>query len=161
MARTILLIAAEPDYEQLVSYCADIGLRLQPMMIGQSLRAPKDGPVCFLSLTASESLHPYGDPPIRLSVALDPMLLFMRPYHAPPFLVDGQISLNEDSPAISSQIRPHFEKIRRWVKKNWVKPHAAYVGPVAHELLSTGGATWRSCLDGVPLETIVVPQRNG
>ena len=37
MARSILLIAAAEDYEQLVLYCEEIGLRLLPMMIGKSI----------------------------------------------------------------------------------------------------------------------------
>jgi len=51
VARTILLMAAAEDYEQLVLYCEEIGLRLLPMMIGQSIAAPKDGPVCYLGRT--------------------------------------------------------------------------------------------------------------
>jgi hypothetical protein len=158
MARTILLMAAAEDYEQLVLYCEEIGLRLLPMMIGKSIPAPKDGPVCYLGRADSEGLHPYGNPPLRLADVRDPLLLFARPYHAPPFLIDGQISLNEDNRAVSNLIKPHFEKIRRWVRKNWVKrgDQASYVGPIADQLLSNGSAVWRSQLYGVPSEVIIV-----
>ena len=86
MARTILLIAAAGDYQQLVLYCEEIGLRLLPMMIGKSIPAPKDGPVCYLG----EGLHPYGNPALRLSDVRDPLLLFVRPIARRRFLSTGK-----------------------------------------------------------------------
>jgi hypothetical protein len=90
MARTILLIAAAGDYQQLVFYCEEIGLRLLPMMIGKSIPAPKDGPVCYLGRADSEGLHPYGNPALRLSDVRDPLLLFVRPIARRRFLSTGK-----------------------------------------------------------------------
>lgn len=70
----------------------------------------------------------------------------------------GKISLNEDNKAISEQIRPAFEKIRRWVKKHWHKTEqfASYVGPEAHALLSANEAEWRSCLHAAKGHVVLV-----
>lgn len=157
MAKTILLIAAPQDYEDLMAFCSELGLHTLPMSLGKSVALPAEGPVCFLGFAKESELHPYGSPPVRISDVKDPLLLFVRPYYAPPYLTDGQISLNEDNKAVSEQIRPAFEKIRRWVKKNWHKTEefASYIGPEAVSLLGSKAAQWRSNLHAAERQVVI------
>lgn len=161
MAKTILLIASRKDYESLLGYCARLGLRLLPMRLDAPVKEPQDGAVCFLGHVEISDLHPFGNPPVRITDAKDPLLLFVRPYHRPPYLIDGGIHLNLDNRQVSNKIRPTFEKLRLWVKKHWHKTdsHASYIGPEALVLLESGEAEWRSHVYGAQVHTVVVGMR--
>jgi hypothetical protein len=161
MARTILLIAAPEDYECLIGYCTQLALRLLPMELGQEVKPANEGPACFLGPQQETELHPYGNPPVHITDVKDPLLLFVRPYYMPPYLVDGQIRLNEDNKEVSEQIRPTFEKLRRWVRKTWHKTDqfASYIGPQALELLNSNRAQWRSNLHSAKGHVVVVNAR--
>jgi hypothetical protein len=158
MARTILIIAGPSDYEQLVGYCRELGLHLLPACIGSPIPAPSVSQMCYLGSMKESELHPYGNPPIRVTDVRDPLLLFIRPYYDPPYLTDGSISLNEDNKAVSALIKPAFEKIRKWVKLNWSKTNqfASYIGPEAQSLLSENKAEWRSWLHNAEGHVVLI-----
>jgi hypothetical protein len=161
MAKSILLIASRKDYETLLEYCRQLGLQLLPMKIDIPVKEPQDGPTCYLGHMEISGLHPYGVPPVRITDVKDPLLLFVRPYQSPPYLIDGGIHLNLDNQQVSNLIRPTFEKLRRWVKKNWHKTesHASYVGTEALLLLNSGEAQWRSHTQGMSVQYVVTGQR--
>lgn len=148
-------MAGPTDYEELMAYCAELGLRLIPLRRGQAIPAPGDGPVCYLGKISDADIQTHGAQQSVLDV-MNPLLLFVRPYYSSPFLTDGQITLNEDIKSMSEQIRPTFEKLRRWVRKRWHKTdsYASYIGPEALLLLRDGGAQWRSCLHAASSETV-------
>jgi len=62
----------------------------------------------------------------------------MRPYYKGPYLALGQIQWNDDAPEVAIHVKPHFQKIRRWVRKNWNKEGDFYYGPEATKLLMNG-----------------------
>ena len=66
------------------------------------------------------------------------MLFFERPFYKDPYLVLGQINWNNDAPEVAIHVKPHFQKIRRWVGKNWNKKGDFYYGPEATKLLLNG-----------------------
>ena len=154
MAKAILLIASRRDYENLLGYCGELGLRLLPMRLDTPVKEPEDGPVCYLGHMDDSDLHPFGSPPVCVTDVTDPLLLFVRPYQSPPYLIDGGIHLNLDSKQVSDLIRPTFEKLRSWVRKHWHKTeaHVSYIGPEALILLSSGEAQWRSHLYGTKVQ---------
>lgn len=136
----------------------ECALSLVPLNLKYPVVQPKDGPVCFVSFKSINELHPYGEENSELADVIDPLLLFTRPYYDPPYLTDGSIILNDDAKEVSNQIKPYFNKLGRWVRKNWSKhsDHASWVGPEAYELLETGKGRWRSCLHAATGEIIRV-----
>jgi len=139
MGNNLGFYAGNEDRENLMEFTREIGLCLLSFRLGQTVAAnPFDGPACNLSLFPEEDLHPYGDPPLRISRAIDPMLFFERPYYKEPYLVLGQIQWYSDAPEVSLHVKPHFQKIRRWVRKNWNKEGDFYIGPEATKLLLNG-----------------------
>lgn len=148
MSKSLLIIASNNDYESLMEYMRSCDLSLVPLDLRYPVAQPKDGPVCYLSCKTIDELHPYGEGNTKLADVIDPLLLFTRPYYDPPYLTDGSIVLNDDVQEVSDQIKPLFNKVARWVRKNWSKhpDHASWVGPEAYNLLQSGKGQWRSCL---------------
>lgn len=162
MSKSILLIASNGDLHALTSFMKKIGLHLVPMLINENgnndVGEPKDGPACYATFVPIDELHTYGKSKNKIADVIDPMLFFMRPYYDPPYLTDVSIVLNEDATQVSEKIKPHFNKISRWLRKNWskTKKHASWIGPEALTLIESGKAEWRSCLHAAQGEIIKI-----
>ncbi|WP_039732430.1 hypothetical protein [Dyella japonica] len=138
MGSSISFYGSEADCRLLESYAETLGLHLIAPVAGKTAPAlAKEGSYCYLSMRAVEELHPYGTP-LRYTDAKDPLLRFMRPYYADPYLVLGHIYRSTDVASISSLTDLPFRGIKRWVKANWAKHGDLYIGPGAGELIARG-----------------------
>jgi len=162
MADSIQVLAADSDYRALRAFIGSSGLLLLPMRIDDpdidNDHDRLNHPGCYISQLPLEQLHPYGNPPVQIADVIDPLIFFIRPYHVPPHLTAGSLILNTDAPEVSQKIRAQFERLRRWIRRNWKhrKEWSCYVGPEADHLLNTGAAIYRSPLEGVPVNQVQV-----
>lgn len=139
MSSSIVLFCAASDLQALQEFAQGGGLRLQAIVVGGEVSiSAKDGPYCYLSPVAESELHPYGVPPTRLTPARDPLIGFMRPYFAAPYLVCGHIQWTNDQPAVAERTKPYYQRIARWIRKEWKKHGDSYVGPEAAQLIEQG-----------------------
>lgn len=126
------------DTTALQDFALSLNLHLIPMTIDGEVKAPASGPYCYLSIAPRSELHPYGDPPIRLTDVRDPMLGFMRGYFREPFLVFGHIYWSNDVKGLAAQTKPYYAKLRSWIKREWRRHGDQYIGPEAERLISAG-----------------------
>jgi hypothetical protein len=126
------------DTGALQDFALSLGLHLVPMTIEGEVKDPASGPYCYLSIAPRSELHPYGDPPIRLTDVRDPMLGFMRGYFKDQFLVFGHIYWSNDVKALAVQTKPYYAKLRSWIKREWRRHGDIYIGPEAECLISAG-----------------------
>ncbi|RUL78248.1 hypothetical protein [Dyella choica] len=141
MGRSIGFYCGSSDLEFLQRFSTSIGLHILAPLIDRELSAdPVDGPFCYLSVVSGSELHPFGHPPVRLTDARDPLLAYMRAYFKNPYLVAGHIGWSDDVATLAVQTRPYFEKISRWMKKEWGRLPGGdyYVGPEARSLIDKG-----------------------
>jgi hypothetical protein len=82
-------------------------------------------------------LHPYGNP-LRISGATDPVMRFMRAYFKDPYLVLGHVYWSNDVPGLAAQTKPYYQKLARWIRKEWEKAGDFYFGPEAKRLADKG-----------------------
>lgn len=140
MSASISLFASLEDYQPLRDYALSLGLQLVPLLQGDSLpEDPAQKPFCYLSCVPESQLRTYGKPP-GYSYALDPLLLFQRPYFQEPYLVAGFIQWSTDSKAHAVVTRPYYQKLSRWVRREWntAPDSIAHIGPAASVLLARG-----------------------
>jgi hypothetical protein len=139
MASSIGLFANLDDYQSLHEYAKSIGLQLVPMLKGEEPPAdPAAKPFCYLSSLPPSELHAYGNP-AQFSYGRDPLLLFKRPFYQEPYLVAGFVQWSTDNKAFAEVTKPYYQKLSRWVRKEWTKmPNGFYAGPQARELAAQG-----------------------
>jgi hypothetical protein len=138
MGSSISFYGSEGDCRSLEAHAITLGLRLIAPLAGKTPPTlAKDGPYCYLSMRAVDELHPYGTP-LRYTHVKDPLLTFMRPYYADPYLVLGHIHRCTDVASIASLTDLPFRSIKRWVKANWAKYGDLYLGPEAASLIAQG-----------------------
>jgi hypothetical protein len=99
---------------------------------------PADGPFCYLSVLAPHELSPYGDPPVKVSDATDPLLRYMRPYFKNPYPVLGHIHWSDDIAELAAQTKPYYQRLARWIRRHWTKYGDFYLGPEAIRLRERG-----------------------
>lgn len=100
-----------------IALCAEVknfGLHLVTPWLDQLGRVdpeqPSKGAFWFLSFLPIEDLHPYGDPPVQISDATDPLIELLRSYYDPPFIIAGRLYWSDDVPALSRQTKPYYSK---------------------------------------------------
>jgi|SRR6185369_123761 hypothetical protein len=150
MSSSIGFYCGTSDNDALEEYARSIGLVLVPPSIDKPSVPKADvGPFCFLSLVPASDLHPYGDPPVRITDARDPLIGFMRAYFKNPYLVAGHIHWSDDVRELAARTKPKFQKLAGWVKKEWERLPGGgfYVGPEAKGLIEKG-ATMVNVLPG-------------
>lgn len=139
MGSSVAFYCGASDAEALQNYAVSIGLSLVPPTLDRGVDDdPSIGPFCYLSIIAQDELSPYGDPPIKVSDATDPLISFMRAYFKNPYLVLGHVYWSDDVPALAKQTKPHYQKLAKWIKKEWEKYGDFYIGPEARTLLDKG-----------------------
>ena len=122
-----------------MDYAKSIGLYIVAPTLDKPVDTdPESGPFCFLSLVDKTELHPFGNPPVRITDAKDPVMRFMRAYFKNPYLVVGHIYWSNDVPTLASQTKPYYQKLARWIRKEWVKYGDFYIGPEANCLIGKG-----------------------
>jgi hypothetical protein len=145
MGSSIGFFCGNSDNAQLTDFAKSIGLCLVPLRLDQGEVGEPEatGPGCFLSPVPVDELHPYGEPRVLVSDVTDPLMMFMRGYYKAPCLVLGQLAWNNDVPRLASITRPYYQKIARWIRKEWTKPEGwdFYCGPEAMSLLRNGAKT--------------------
>lgn len=109
---------------------------------------------CWISPVPAHELHPWGragDPQVQYLDVLDPILSFTRSVYTPPYLTPGDIYWNNDAPNLAVQTKSTFQKIARWVRKNWPKPEGDdwHFGPEATHLVFEQGIKATSMVPGV------------
>ena len=158
-----MLFGAKEDTRELTRFASTMGLRLLPFNIDQignpDMDDPEARPGCYLSYLPVEELHPYGEPPIKISDASDPLIQFLRPYYSRPYLVAGRIYWSDDAPEFEDLTKPYYNKLQRWVRKNWKKREedGYYVGPEAERLIRDEGAKPVYFPPGTKQTTIEIP----
>ena len=139
MSSSIVIFSGATDLQALQEFAQSSGLREQAMVFGTVVTSSAaDGPYCYLSPVAESELHPYGVPPTKITPARDPLLGFMRPYFTAPYLVCGHIQWSNDVPALAERTKPYYQRLARWIRKEWKKVGDSYVGPEAAQLIEQG-----------------------
>lgn len=141
MGSRILFVAGPEDLMELNSFIRSLNLYLVPPQSDQEYT--DDSSIlagCFISSVPQQNLHTWGKPSVRYSDVLDPILAFSRSVHRPPYLTPGDVYWNNDVPALAAQTKSAFQKIARWVRKNWPKPENDdyHFGPEAKRLFDEG-----------------------
>jgi hypothetical protein len=111
---------------------------------------------CWISPVPASELRTTRKPPGRYADVLDPILRFTRSAYQPPYLMPGNIYWNNDKPALAVQTKSTFQKIARWVRKNWPKPEGRdqYFGPEARRLVFEEGVQATDMVPGVTLTRV-------
>ena len=157
MGSSIGFYCTNQDRLILERFTDSIGLKLLPPKIDIKLKAAEDGAFCYLSLVDIDQVHPYGDPPTKISYAKDPVMIYMRGYLKDPYLVLGQIQWSDSVPHLAQETKPSYQKVVRWIKKQWANEGDFYFGPEARELVDSGKVTTIGVFPGqVNLEVIKV-----
>lgn len=63
---------------------------------------------------------------------------FMRAYFKSPYLVLGHIYWSNDVPSLAAQTKPYYQKLARWIRKEWEKVGDFYFGSEAMRLAGKG-----------------------
>jgi hypothetical protein len=117
---------------------------------------------CYISPVPAEELHTTSKLPARYADVLDPIISFTRSVYRSSYIRPGDIYWNNDVPALAVQTKPIFQKIARWVRRNWPKPEGDdwHFGPEARHLVFEKGVEATSMVPGVKFNQIsVVPKR--
>jgi hypothetical protein len=68
MGSSICFFCGSSDNDNLQNFAMSLGLHLISMKIDNEVSwDPSLGPVCYLSVVPKSELHPYGNPPIRVT----------------------------------------------------------------------------------------------
>lgn len=158
MSRTILFASTPKDEEQLIALFESLGLLRIPMVRELT---PYDGRGGYLSSLAENELQVWGDPP-RYQDVLDPLLRFRFSDIQPGYLRPGRIEQNLDSDVMASKTRLTFDRIARWIRKNWPKPNGIfeYCGPDAANIIRNQGLMVTDLVPGTAI-TYVPIDREG
>mgnify|MGYP001442361105 CR=1 FL=1 len=144
MARNIAYFAGPDDDQEFWQVLLAFGLRPLPYSLDELSKFPNwpqethFGISGCLSFLPVEKLHPYGNPPHFIGEATDPLIEFTRAYYHPPHLVAGCIHFDPATEFVP-ETKPYFEKIYRWVRKNWKRIGKCYYGPQAAVLATQKG----------------------
>ena len=139
MGSSVGFYCGNKDIESLSQYVKSLGLTLVAPDINQDVPVePFEGPYCYISTRPLSELSPYGNPPIRVSDATDPLIGFMRAYQKENYLVLGHLYLSNDVPELFKQVKPHYNKLNKWIKTNWGKYGDFYIGLEAKSLQANG-----------------------
>ena len=139
MTSSISFFCGPLDNKKLQDYATSLGFYLVSTRIDKEVSSdPSLGPYCYLSLVPKSMLHPFGNPPVRVSSALDPALGFMRAYFQKPYLVLGHIQWTDGPSNLACQTLPYYRKIVKWIKKEWGKHGDIYIGNEAKSLITEG-----------------------
>lgn len=139
MGSVVCFYCGPSDIAALESFALSLGLHVVSMTVdGNVASFPAEGPFCYLSLVPKSELHPYGNPPNRVTDAKDPMLGFMRAYFKDPYLVLGHIQWSDDVATLAAKTKPYFQKLRNWIKREWEAYGDLYLGPEAKGLAAKG-----------------------
>jgi hypothetical protein len=162
MGSRILFVAGPEDQMVLTDFIRGLGMHLIPPQADQVY---SDDPSilggCWISPVPAQELHPWGrvgEPQVKYLDVLDPILSFTRSVYKPPYLRPGDIYWNNDVPALAAQTKSTFQKIARWVRKNWPKPDGDdwHFGPQARRLVFEEGVKATSMVPSVTLNWIPV-----
>jgi hypothetical protein len=141
MTSSIGFYSGPSDTVSLQKFAESIGLILISFNLATEFNEDAEiAPGCYLSLVAASELHPYGNPPTRLTDARDPLIFFLRGYFKNPYLVAGQIHWSDDAPAIAALTKPYYKKLSKWIEQHWKlrSDSSFYIGPEAESLLDLG-----------------------
>ncbi len=139
MGSSVSFFCGPLDNKKLQDYATSLGLYLVSTRINEEVSLdPSLGPYCYLSLVPKSMLHPFGNPPVRVSSALDPALNFMRAYFQKPYLVLGDIQWTNDDSTLAKQTLPYYKKLVKWIRKEWGKNGDIYIGNEAKSLITEG-----------------------
>ena len=164
MGSAILIFAGPEDDLALREYAGSIGLTLlhryaHDLTAEENAKAFEDpsrgGWFSFLPVS-SLGRHPH--PAIGLCDVIDSLLHYIRPHYIHPYLVAGQVILNDDVRALADQTRPYFRKLRRWVQKNWRRREEDryYIGPDAERILEIEGVRTAYLPPNTKFRTIII-----
>ena len=140
-----MFFAGPDDDRAFREYGDSIGLSLIPPRIDRIGCVPVEGPgsasFWYFSNIRPQELHPYGDPKVKISDALDPLVQYSRSFYDPPNLIAGRIYWSNDVPELASRSKPIYSKLAAWIKKSWERRRqdGYYVGPQAKRLADEEG----------------------
>ena len=161
MGSRILFYAGPQDMKALNSFVRSLGVYLVPP--SPEIEYSDDETVlgrCYISPVPKEKLRTWGHNTAWYQDALDPILSFERSVYQPPYIRPGNVYWNNDVRTLALQTKPTFQKIARWVRKNWPKPEGNdwHYGPEASHLVFEKGVKATSMVPGVTFNGMsVVP----
>jgi hypothetical protein len=161
MGSRILFYAGPQDMNELNAFVRSLDLYLVPP--SPALEYSDDETElgrCFISPVPKEELRTWGHKTAWYQDTLDPIISFERSIYQGSFIRPGDIYWNNDVRSLAVQTKPIFQKIARWVRKNWPKPqgHDWHFGPEAKHLVFKEGVKATSMVPGVTLNGVsVVP----
>lgn len=159
MGSRILFVAGPDDIQALNDYIRSLGLHL---VSRSTERSYSDNPLelagCFISPVPADQLHTDPRYPTRRSEAIDPLIPYLRSRLTPPYLTPGDIFWNNDVKRLAIQTKPTFQKLARWIRKNWPKPEGDdyHFGPQAMKLVFEDGVIATSLVPGVQVFQVPV-----
>ena len=164
MSSCIYYACGPDDDRALIDFIKSIGIYIVPAIITMPVNEadPSVGPLLYLSPVPLSELHPVGNPPIKIKSPCDPVLMFARSYYQKPYLILGDIEFYTDTSKYIHLTKPIYQKITRWIRKNWIKPDGdfCYYGPHAMRLIEEEGAQAISDIPGtVEHKIITIPYR--
>jgi hypothetical protein len=162
MGSAFLFYAGPEDQRALIDFIRSLDLHLIPPQADQVYT--DDANIlrgCWISPVPAHKLHPWGrpgEPQVQYLDVLDPIISFTRSAYRPPYLATGNVYWNNDVPALAAQTKSTFQKIGRWVRKNWLKPvgRDQYFGPQAMRLVFEEGIKATTMVPGVTFNGISV-----
>lgn len=168
MPGRILMFAGPKDDEAFRQHAESIGMLLLHPFAGRMTR--KESKAAFenpqqgglFSFLGLEDLHPDNHPSGCLCEVVDPLLPYFRPWYQPPYLVAGQVVWNTDVKELAQQTRPYFQKLRRWVQKNWKRRQEDkyYIGPDAQRILQEQEAQIAYMPPNVTTKSVILDRRD-
>jgi len=144
MGKNTAFFAGPSDDAALIAVIAEFGYHIVPPITTVSRpyppRDPSRHPFSYLSLVEESKLHPYGNPSVKISHAVDPLLTLMRSCEKDGALVAGQLLWTDDNKDRASQTKPIFSVISKWIKSHWLlrDSDGYFIGPEANKMESSG-----------------------
>jgi len=148
VGRSVMFFAGPNDDCRIRERAGSLGLSVIPPRIDRIGLEPLDGPgsasFWYFSCVAPQELHPYGEPKVRLSDALDPLIQYSRSVYDPPNLIAGRIYWSDDVPEMAAKTKRAFSQLAAWIRRSWErrKQDGYFVGPHANQLAEEEGVNF-------------------
>ena len=144
MGKNVAFFAGPSDDAALLALIADLGFFVVPPLTSVARPYPPldaaQHPFSYVSSVEESKLHPYGNPKVKISHAVDPLLPFMRSYVKEHALIAGQLLWNDDNKDRASQTKSIFSVLSKWIKNSWSlrDSDGYFIGPEAKTLEAAG-----------------------
>lgn len=159
MGSRIPFVAGPKDMKELNAFVRSLGMQLIPP--GPDIEYSDDETLlgrCYISSLPEDKLESWGHKTRWYQETRNPIISFTRSVYNHPYIRPGDIYWNNDVPIIAAQTKFTFQKIARWIRKNWPKPEGDdwHFGPEAKHLVFEMGVEATSMVPGVELHRVSI-----